>query len=71
MITVTSADMTDRDTARELPWRLRITMRTASRPRGAKGFVTLPRRWKLWRTIGWVMNVRDSDNWTRKPTPSD
>lgn len=72
MITVTPADTTDRDAARELLWRLRvmqpqitqvwadsayggqlinwsgsfldITLRTVSRPRGAKGFVVLPRR---------------------------
>lgn len=72
MITVTPADMTDRDAARELLWGLRFTqpqitrawadsayagqlvnwaddrlwlsLRTVSRPRGAKGFVILPRR---------------------------
>ncbi|WP_078987538.1 transposase [Streptomyces sp. XY332] len=70
MITVTPADMTDRDAARELLRRLRVmqpqitqvwadsayagqlvnwsedflkmTLRTVSRPRGAKGFVVLP-----------------------------
>ncbi|WP_079408290.1 IS5 family transposase [Streptomyces sp. 3211] len=91
MITVTSADMTDRDAARELLWRLRVmqpqitqvwadsayagqlvnwskdfldmTLKTVSRPRGAKGIVVLPRRWKVERTLGWIMksrrNVRD------------
>lgn len=91
MITVTPADTTDRDAARELLWRLRImqpqirqiwadsayagqlvnwsddflhmTLKTVSRPRGAKGFVVLPRRWKVERTLGWIMkarrNVRD------------
>ncbi|MFF3608304.1 hypothetical protein [Streptomyces sp. NPDC002463] len=29
-----------------------------TRPRGAKGFIVLPRRWKVERTIGWVMNAR-------------
>ncbi|MEV7951991.1 IS5 family transposase [Streptomyces rubiginosohelvolus] len=86
MITVTPASTTDRDAARELLWRLRltqpqitqvwadsayagqlvtwaddrlwITLRTVSRPRGARGFVVLPRRWKVERTIGWVMNAR-------------
>ncbi|MEU9256339.1 IS5 family transposase [Streptomyces sp. NPDC048270] len=70
MITVTPADMTDRDAARELLWRLRLmqpqitqvwadsayagqlitwadtflkmTLKTVSRPRNAKGFVVLP-----------------------------
>ncbi|MFJ9753062.1 transposase [Streptomyces chartreusis] len=91
MITVTPADTTDRDAARELPGRLRLmqpqitqvsadsayagqltnwsddflsmTLRTVSRPRGAKGFVILPRHWKVERTLGWIMkarrNVRD------------
>ncbi|MGW8883880.1 IS5 family transposase [Streptomyces sp. NPDC055749] len=91
MIMVTLADVTDRDAARELLWRLRLTqpqltqvwadsayagqlvnwsddfldltLRTVCRPRGAKGFVILPRRWKVERTIGWLMkarrNVRD------------
>ncbi|MET9428521.1 IS5 family transposase [Streptomyces sp. NPDC003036] len=86
MITVTPADMTDRDAARELLWRLRLTqpqitqvwadsayagqlvtwaddrlwltLRTLSRPKGAKGFVVVPRRWKVERTIGWLMNAR-------------
>ncbi|MBO8200882.1 IS5 family transposase [Streptomyces smyrnaeus] len=86
MITVTAADMTDRDAARELLWhlrlthpqitqvwadsayagqlvtwadeRLRLTLRTVSRPRGTKGFVVLPRRWRVERTIGWLMNAR-------------
>ncbi len=42
---------------------LRMTLRTVSCPRGAKGFVVLPRRWKVERTLGWIMksrrNVRD------------
>lgn len=80
MITVTPADATDRDAARELLWRLRVmqpqltqvwadsayagqlvdwsedfldmTLKTVSRPRGAKGFVVLPRHWKAERTLG-------------------
>lgn len=40
-----------------------MTLKTVSRPRGAKGFVVLPRRWKVERTLGWIMkarrNVRD------------
>lgn len=42
---------------------LNMTLKTASRPRGAKGFIVLPRRWKVERTLGWIMkarrNVRD------------
>lgn len=38
--------------------RLWTTLRTVTRPRGAKGFIVLPRRWKVERTIGWVMNAR-------------
>ncbi|MFJ9431222.1 hypothetical protein ACIRQY_16400 [Streptomyces sp. NPDC101490] len=37
---------------------LRMTLRTVARPRGAKGFVVLPRRWKVERTLGWIMNSR-------------
>ncbi|MGW3826604.1 transposase [Streptomyces sp. NPDC005071] len=91
MITVTPADTTDRDAARELLWRLRVmqppitqvwadsayagqlinwsddflhrTLKTVSRPRGAKGFVVLPRRWKVERTLDRITksrrNVRD------------
>lgn len=85
IITVTPADTTDRDAAREL-WRLRVmqpqitqvwtdsayvgqlinwsddflhmTLKTVSRPRGAKGFVVLPRRWKVERTLGRIMKAR-------------
>ncbi|GGT00113.1 hypothetical protein [Streptomyces griseoviridis] len=38
--------------------RLRLTPRTVSRPKGVKGFVVLPRRWKAERTIGWCVNAR-------------
>ncbi|WSI59917.1 transposase [Streptomyces platensis] len=37
---------------------LRLTLKTVSRPRGAKGFVVLPRRWRVERTLGWIMRVR-------------
>ncbi|MEV7192033.1 transposase [Streptomyces sp. NPDC093510] len=44
---------------------LHMTLKTVSRPRGAKGFVVLPRRWKVERTLGWIMksrrNVRDHE----------
>lgn len=86
MITVTPADTTDLDAARELLWRLRViqpqitqvwadsayagqlinwsgdflnmTLKRVSRPRGAKGFVVLPRRWRVERTLGWIMKAR-------------
>ncbi|MGV9249661.1 transposase [Streptomyces sp. NPDC003710] len=42
---------------------LQQTLRTVARPKDAKGFVVLPRRWKIERTLGWIMrarrNVRD------------
>lgn len=75
MITVTPADIQDRDAARDVFWRLRLTqpqitqiwadrgyagelvdwarerlwltLRIVSRPKGVKGFVVLPRRWKV------------------------
>ncbi|MGV2918818.1 IS5 family transposase [Streptomyces alfalfae] len=91
MILVTPADMSDRDAARELLWRLRLAhpqlvqvfadrayagqlvgwaddfldlhLRTVARPKGAKGFVVVPRRWRVERTLSWLMrarrNVRD------------
>ncbi|MEV7755644.1 hypothetical protein [Streptomyces griseofuscus] len=37
---------------------LNVTLKTVSRPRGAKGFVVLPRRWKVERTLGWIMKSR-------------
>ncbi|MFD5350317.1 hypothetical protein [Streptomyces anulatus] len=44
---------------------LNMTLKTVSRPRGAKAFVVLPRRWKVERTLGWIMkarrNVRDCE----------
>ncbi|WP_342354227.1 IS5 family transposase [Streptomyces inhibens] len=86
MIMVTRANMTDRDAAREMLWRLRLThpqltrvwadsahagqlvdwaddrlwlsLRTVARPRTAEGFVVLPRRRKVERTIGRLMNAR-------------
>ncbi|MFE5549977.1 IS5 family transposase [Streptomyces sp. NPDC056534] len=100
MITVTPADMTDRDAARELLWRLRLTqpqitqvwadsayagqlvnwaddhlwltLRTVSRPKGSKGFIVLPRRWKVERTPGWVMNARrNARDYERLPQHSE
>ncbi|MFE4579141.1 transposase [Streptomyces chartreusis] len=85
VIMVTPADIQDRDAARELLWRLRlthpqitqgwadsayagqlvtwaadflhITLKTVSHPKGAKGFVVLPLRWRVERTLGWIMNA--------------
>lgn len=102
MILVTPADMTDRDAARELLWRLRlthpqitqvwadsayayagqlvdwardflhITLKTVSRPKGAKGFVVLPRRWRVERTIGWIMRARrNARDYERLPQHSE
>ncbi|MFG2653530.1 hypothetical protein [Streptomyces sp. NPDC048436] len=33
---------------------LHMTLKTVSRPHGAKGFVVLPRCWKVERTPGWI-----------------
>ncbi|MGW9433723.1 IS5-like element IS4811 family transposase, partial [Streptomyces decoyicus] len=48
---------------------LKMTLKAVSRPRGAKGFVVLPRRWKVERTLGWIMrsrrNVRDHERLTQ------
>lgn len=35
-----------------------MTLKRVSRPRGAKGFVVLPRRWRVERTLGWIMKAR-------------
>ncbi|MFD8646490.1 transposase [Streptomyces mirabilis] len=35
-----------------------LTLRPVLRPKGSKGFVVLPRRWKVERSIGWIMNAR-------------
>lgn len=99
-IMVTSADMQDRDAARELLWRLRltnpqitevwadsayagqlvaraedflhITLETVSRPKGTKGFVVLPRRWRVERTLGWIMNARrNARDYERLPQHSE
>ncbi|WP_162500735.1 hypothetical protein [Streptomyces sp. 3211] len=42
-----------------------MTLKTVSLPRGAKGFVVLPRRWKVDRALGWILksrrNFRDNE----------
>lgn len=85
-VMVTPADMTDRDAAKEVLFRLRLmhpeitivwadsayagqlvtwtkkylnlTVKTVSRPKNAVGFVVLPRRWVVERSIAWVMHAR-------------
>lgn len=91
MMMVVPASMTDRDIARELLFRLRLTcphvvqvyadsaysgelvgwaqtflgmrITVVNRPPGATGFVLLPRRWVVERTLSWLLrarrNVRD------------
>jgi transposase len=100
MITVTPADIQDRDAPRDIFWRLRLTqpqitqvwadrgcvgdlvdwarerlwltLRIVSRPKGTKGFVVLPRRWKVGRTIGWCMNARrNARDYERLPQHSE
>lgn len=57
------------DWARERLW---LTLRIVSRPKGTKGFVVLPRRWKVERTIGWCMNARrDTRDYERLPQYSE
>jgi transposase len=44
-----------------IPWAkkyLDITVKTVRRPPDTKGFVVLPRRWAVERTLGWLMNHR-------------
>ncbi|MFE1877791.1 transposase [Streptomyces sp. NPDC059496] len=51
---------------------LKITLRTVSRPKGAKGFIALPRRWRVERTIGWIMNARrNARDYERLPQHSE
>lgn len=51
---------------------LNITLRSVSRPKGAKGFVVLPRRWRVERTIGWIMNARrNARDYERLPLHSE
>lgn len=35
-----------------------MTLKTVSRPRGAKVFAVLPRRWNAERPLGWIMKAR-------------
>jgi transposase len=85
-VMVTPADMTDRDAAKEILFRLRLThpeitvvwadsgyagqlvtwakkhlnltLKTVSRPPDTPGFVILPRRWVVERSLAWIMHAR-------------
>ncbi len=85
-VMVTPADMTDRDAAKEVLFRLRLmdpeitfawadsayagqlvtwsksrlglTLKTVSRPKDASGFVVLPRRCVVERSLAWIMHAR-------------
>lgn len=85
-VMVTSADMTDRDAAKEVLFRLRLmhpeitiawadsgyagqlvtwakkylglTLKTVSRSKNTPGFVILPRRWVVERSLAWIMHAR-------------
>ncbi|GGV74015.1 DDE transposase [Streptomyces longisporoflavus] len=35
-----------------------LSLRPVLRPKGTRGFVVLPRRWKVERSLGWIMNAR-------------
>ncbi|MER5765942.1 transposase [Streptomyces sp. NPDC002082] len=37
---------------------LRLTIKTVSRPKDVTGFVVLPRRWVVERTLAWLMHAR-------------
>lgn len=37
---------------------LNLTIKTVSRPEGAKGFVLLPRRWVVERSLAWWLHAR-------------
>lgn len=85
-VMVTPADVTDRDAAKEVLFRLRLmhpeitlvwadsayggqlvtwakkylnlTLKTVNRPKNAVGFVVLPRRWVVERSLAWTMHAR-------------
>ncbi|MFE3165342.1 IS5 family transposase [Streptomyces sp. NPDC059224] len=85
-VMVTPADMTDREAAKEVLFRLRLmhpeitivradsghagqlvtwaktnlglTLKTVGRPKDAVGFVILPRRWVVERSLAWITHAR-------------
>ncbi|MEV5383616.1 hypothetical protein [Streptomyces sp. NPDC052721] len=57
------------DRARDRLW---LSLRIVSRPKSTKGFVVLPCRWKVERTIGWRMNARrNARGYERLPQHSE
>ncbi|MFJ3439512.1 IS5 family transposase [Streptomyces cyaneofuscatus] len=86
MVMVTPASLSDRDAAKEILFRLRLTrpeitivwadsayagklvpwakrhlnltIKTVSRPKDTSGFVVLPRRWVVERTLAWMLHAR-------------
>lgn len=66
-ITIVRADLAYADTL--VAWAksfLHLTIKTVSRPKDAKGFVILPRRWVVERSPAWLLharrNVRDHES---------
>lgn len=85
-VMVTPADVSDRDAAKQVLFRLRLmhpeitvvwagsayggqlvhwskkwlglTLKTVNRPKDAVGFVVLPRRWVVERSLAWLMHAR-------------
>lgn len=39
---------------------LHLTIKTVNRPKGAQGFVILPRRWVVERSLAWLLHARRS-----------
>ncbi|MBM7087299.1 IS5 family transposase [Streptomyces sp. S12] len=86
MVMVTSAALSDRDAAKEILFRLRLThpeitivwadsaytgklvtwakkhlnltIKPVSRPKDTSGFIVLPRRWVVERSLAWMMHAR-------------
>ncbi len=51
---------------------LNLTIKTVKRPPGAKGFVILPRRWVVERSISWMMRARrHCRDYERRPEISE
>ncbi|GAA3491288.1 hypothetical protein GCM10018987_53710 [Streptomyces cremeus] len=49
-----------------------MTLRPVLRPKGTRGLVVLPRRWKAERSLGWTMNARrNARDHERLPQPAE
>ncbi len=49
-----------------------LSLRPVLRPKGTRGFVVLPRRWKVERSLGWIMNARrNARDYERLPQHSE